>query len=214
MHIITIYYRTSDIKTIRKIQERFKFPKYMTVNGECSVIVDGKDWAILKETEERGFVEIRNKVMRSMKATELFIKRIEDYLKKEADKDPEFAKKIQEHPGKTPKVVCDYIFSEVGKAKRSVWADEEIFSMAKHFINDIEVKSSESNVNRVSRVVDSNRMKLAEVQRQDTIMKERNSFKRKAKEKKLQGAKGKREKDTSMMGDLFGGLHNTIEICV
>ena len=176
----------------------------MTINGEWMVWVPDEDWELLKETERRGYIEIRNKAIRNMKATELFIKRIEDYLKKEADADPEFAKKMQEQPEKTPKVACDYIFSEVGKAKRSVWADEEIFSMTKHFINDIEVKSSESNVNHVARVVDSNRMKLAEVQRQDTIMKERNSFKRKAKEKKLQGAKGKREKDTSMMGDLFG----------
>ena len=47
--------------TIRKIQQRFKFPKAMTVNGEWRVKVADEDWELLKEVEEKGYVEIRNK---------------------------------------------------------------------------------------------------------------------------------------------------------
>lgn len=34
MYFIVVYYKIRDIATIRKIQERFKFPKCMTVNGK------------------------------------------------------------------------------------------------------------------------------------------------------------------------------------
>ncbi len=132
IYFIVVYYKINDLSIIRKIQERFGFPKCMTVNGEWQVIVEGKDWPLLQETEERGFIEIRNKSIRSMKATELFIKRIEDYLKKEADADQEFAKKMQEQPEKTPEAVCNDILLEVSKSNRSGWADEEIYGMAKH----------------------------------------------------------------------------------
>ena len=50
------------------------------------MIVADEDWETLQETERRGYVNIRYNVnIKRMKATELFIKRIEDYLKKEAD---------------------------------------------------------------------------------------------------------------------------------
>ena len=77
MYFIVVYYKIRDIATIRKIQERFKFPKRMTVNGEWQVLVEGTDWETLRETERRGYIEIRNKAIRNMKATNLFIKRIE-----------------------------------------------------------------------------------------------------------------------------------------
>ena len=140
IYFIVVYYKINDLSIIRKIQERFGFPKCMTVNGEWQVMVEGEDWALIQETEKRGFIEIRNKTIRSMKATELFIKRIEDYLKKEADADPEFAKKIQEQPEKTPEVVCNFILSEVSKTKQMDWDDEDINGMAKYFINKAGLK--------------------------------------------------------------------------
>lgn len=138
IYFVVVYYRTEDISVIRKIQGRFGFPKCMTVNGEWPVVVNGDDWELLKETEKRGFIDIRNKQIKNMKATELFIKRIEDYLKKEADADLEFAKRMKEQPEKTPEAVCNYILLEVSKSKRSGWDDEEIYGMAKHFIEDTE----------------------------------------------------------------------------
>lgn len=134
IYFVVVYYRTGDISVIRKIQERFGFPKCMTVNGEWPVVVNGDDWGLLKETEKRGFIDIRNKQIKDMKATELFIKLIEVYLKQEADADLEFAKRMKEQPEKTPEAVCNYILLEVGKSKKSGWADEDIIRMAKHFI--------------------------------------------------------------------------------
>lgn len=226
MHIITIYYRTSDIKTIRKIQERFKFPKAITINGTWPVIVADEDWETLQETERRGYVNIRYNVnIKRMKATELFIKRIEDYLKKEADADPEFAKKMQEQSEKTPEVVCNYILSEVSKAKRSGWADEEIYGMAKHFIDETELKDPGSNANSVARVVVDTHVELTEEEKLEAMAKAQQNYEnklaeqekkkreeqrereKKAKEKRLQAAKEKQEKEAAMMGDLFGGIY-------
>lgn len=225
IYFIVVYYKINDLSIIRKIQERFGFPKCMTVNGEWQVIVEGKDWPLLQETEERGFIEIRNKSIRSMKATELFIKRIEDYLKKEADADPEFAKRMQEQPEKTSEAVCNYILSEVSKTKQNGWADEEIYGMAKHFIDEAELKDPGSGANSVSRVVVDTHVDLTEEQKQEAMAKAQKSFERKledehkrkqdeqrererkAKEKRLQAAKEKHEKEASLMGDLFGGQY-------
>lgn len=225
IYFIVVYYRINDLTTIRKIQERFGFPKCMTVNGEWPVVVDSKDWALLKETEERRFIEIRNKAIRNMKATELFIKRIEGYLKKEADADQEFAKKMQEQPEKTPEAVCNYILSEVSKAKQSGWDDEEIYGMAKHFIDEAELKDPGSKANSVSRVVVDTHVELSEEEKQKAMEKAQQNYEKKleeqekkrqeeqrerekkAKEKRLQAAKEKREKVAAMMGDLFGGQY-------
>lgn len=225
IYFTVVYYRINDLPIIRKIQERFKFPKCMTVNGEWPVIVDGKDWPLLKETEERGFIEIRNKSIRDMKATELFIKRIDAFLKKEADADPEFAKRMQEQPEKTPEAVCNFILSEVSKTKQSGWADEEIYGMAKHFIDEAELKDPGSKANNVSRVVVDTHVDLTEEEKQEAMAKAQKSYERKleeehkrkeeeqrererkAKEKRLQAAKEKQEKEAAIMGDLFGGQY-------
>lgn len=225
IYFTVVYYRTKKLPVIRKIQERFKFPKCMTVNGEWPVVVDGKDWELLKETEARGFIQIRNKAIRNMKATELFIKRIEDYLKKEADADPEFAKRMQEQPEKTPEAVCNYILSEVSKTKQSGWADEDIYGMAKHFVDEAELKDPGSKANSVSRVVVDTHVDLTEEQKQEAMAKAQKNFERKleedhkrkekeqrererkAKEKRLQAAKEKQEREAAIMGDLFGGQY-------
>lgn len=225
IYFVVVYYRTEDISIIRKIQGRFGFPKCMTVNGEWQVAVNGDDWELLKETEKRGFIDIRNKQIKNMKATELFIKRIEDYLKQEADADLEFAKRMNEQPEKTPEAVCNYILSEVSKAKQSGWDDEEIYGMAKHFIDEAELKDPGSKANSVSRVVVDAHVDLTEEQKQEAMAKAQQSFEhkleeehkrkeeerrereRKAKEKRLQAAKEKQEKEASLMGDLFGGQY-------
>ena len=225
IYFVVVYYKAAALSVIRKIQERFGFPKCMNVNGEWQVVVDGDDWELLRETERRGFIDIRNKQIKNMKATELFIKRIEDYLKKEADADPVFAKRIKEQPEKTPEAVCNYILSEVSKAKQSGWDDEEIYGMAKHFIDEAELKDPGSKANSVSRVVVDAHVDLTEEQKQEAMAKAQQSFERKledehkrkqeeqrererkAKEKKLQAANEKQEKEASLMGDLFGGQY-------
>ena len=58
---VLIYFATSDWEVIRKIQERFKLPKGVTVNGvTCEpCIIKDEDWELLLETEKRGFIQIR-----------------------------------------------------------------------------------------------------------------------------------------------------------
>ena len=48
---------------IRRIEERFGFPHCVTVNGETCQPVEVKpeDWELLRETERRGYIQIRIK---------------------------------------------------------------------------------------------------------------------------------------------------------
>lgn len=62
MKKVTIYFkcRWSDIK---RIQQKFGFTTCVDVNGEtCKPVeVKDEDWELLKETERRGYIEIRYK---------------------------------------------------------------------------------------------------------------------------------------------------------
>lgn len=62
MEKVYIYYCCSWEK-IRRIQERFNLPRCVTVNGEtCKPVeVADEDWELLRETERRGFIQIRVK---------------------------------------------------------------------------------------------------------------------------------------------------------
>ena len=48
---------------MRRIQRRFGLPTGVTVNGETPTAVDisDEDMELLKETERRGYIQIRNK---------------------------------------------------------------------------------------------------------------------------------------------------------
>lgn len=57
-----VYFITSDMEAIRKIQQRFGMPEKMTVNGECPVVLDrDEDIEMLRKCEVLGFLQIRNK---------------------------------------------------------------------------------------------------------------------------------------------------------
>lgn len=53
-----IYYLTKDAETIRRIKD--KFNTNVSVNGESRIKTDEKGAALLRETEKRGFIKIRN----------------------------------------------------------------------------------------------------------------------------------------------------------
>ena len=61
--MIYIYYNTNDWNIIRKIQQRFGLPDCVTVNGEtCQpCYISEQDMEVLRETEKRGFIQIRRK---------------------------------------------------------------------------------------------------------------------------------------------------------
>ena len=52
-----IYYRTKDTQIIRKIKERFR--TYVSVNGESTIRTDAEGAELIRETERRGFIKIR-----------------------------------------------------------------------------------------------------------------------------------------------------------
>lgn len=60
-HEVRIYYRCK-WDDVYKIQARFGIPRCTTVNGETcgNVIIKDEDWELLKETEKRGYIQIRN----------------------------------------------------------------------------------------------------------------------------------------------------------
>lgn len=65
-------------------------------------------------------------------------------MKKEADSDPLFRAKMESHPEKDITAVCNYIVAEVAKQVSGKgaggFADEEIYAMAKHFIDEDDLK--------------------------------------------------------------------------
>lgn len=58
---VTIYWVIQDKGVISRIRERFKIPRYTSLNGETPCEIEEKDFELLKETEKRGFIQLRKK---------------------------------------------------------------------------------------------------------------------------------------------------------
>lgn len=59
---LTIYFCKSDKETNDKIRAKFGMPMVgMTINGELTCDIKDEDLELLKETEKRGFIQIRRK---------------------------------------------------------------------------------------------------------------------------------------------------------
>lgn len=64
---VTIYWNTRHLdpkdvlKIKKKIRDRFSIPNYTTVNGETPCEIRDEDMELLRETESRGYIQIRNK---------------------------------------------------------------------------------------------------------------------------------------------------------
>ncbi|WP_320906229.1 hypothetical protein [Bacteroides nordii] len=58
---LTIYWATKDAECIELIREKFNIPRHQTVNGETLTEIREEDMELLRETERRGFIQIRNK---------------------------------------------------------------------------------------------------------------------------------------------------------
>lgn len=60
-----IYWNTNHPKFTlelkKKIRERFNIPNYTTLNGETSCEIKDEDMELLRETERKGYIQIRNK---------------------------------------------------------------------------------------------------------------------------------------------------------
>lgn len=62
---LTIYWSTKDESIRARIRKRFGIPCGMTVNKETKADIRDEDMELLRETERRGFIQIRFK--KSMK---------------------------------------------------------------------------------------------------------------------------------------------------
>ena len=58
---IKICWVTKDRESIEKIRKKFGISSYMSVNRETPCNIKEEDMELLKETEKRGFIQIRNK---------------------------------------------------------------------------------------------------------------------------------------------------------
>jgi len=58
---LTIYWVTKDADSIQRIREKFNLSSDTTVNGETPAEIREEDISLLRETEKRGFLRIRNK---------------------------------------------------------------------------------------------------------------------------------------------------------
>lgn len=58
---VTIYWVTKDPDKISRIQARFGLGTYVSVNGETPANIKDEDIELLRETEKRGFIQLRFK---------------------------------------------------------------------------------------------------------------------------------------------------------
>ena len=58
---VTIYWVTKDPDKVARIRYRFGIGTYRSVNGETPAEIREEDLELLRETERRGFIQIRNK---------------------------------------------------------------------------------------------------------------------------------------------------------
>lgn len=59
---ITIYWqKQTTTAQIQRIRERFNIPQGITVNGETTCEIDPHDLDLLRQCEQLGYIQIRNK---------------------------------------------------------------------------------------------------------------------------------------------------------
>ena len=111
-----------------------------------------------------------------MKATKQFAKVIGEYIEKAKQEDELFAKCVDSQPSKTIQGCVNYILKTVKDSGVAGWTDDEIFGMARHFYDEKELKDPG----------DQQREQKREEARAKALME-------------------KRERESKMQLDLFGG---------
>lgn len=224
IYFVTLYYECDHV-TRWKIQDFFGIPRGMTLNGEWPLVVTERGLETARKMENKGYFTIRKKFFHitQMEASENFIKCIAEYLQREGERDAAFAQKMAEHPEKNAEAVCNYILHEVSQSRQCGYADEEVFGMAKHFIDEDEL-TDPGTKNSVQRVVTNVHVELSEQDRAEAKRKAEKAYReeleRKAAEKerarqereeverqkRIEKAKAKREQESKMQLDLFGEM--------
>lgn len=148
-----------------------------------------------------------------MQGTELFQKRIKDYLDGKAANDAAFAKKYANEK-KNIEECCDFIIGEVQKTQRVGFDDSEIYGLAVHYYDEEECKSDGHHSCRVicdvaPVLTDEEKAKLAEeakAEYKQEVIRKMQEEEQARKEKAAKLAKEKQEKEAAMyvQNSLFG----------
>lgn len=127
--------------------------------------------------------------------TDHFKKAIQDHLDSIASADELFAQTLKKE-NKSIDECINYIYSEVKKAKREGFTDEEIYAKARHYYDEDDLKASKASkprvvVNHVPELSDQEREELKEQARKEVIQQEKQRMTTK---KKSSGTKTEKPK--------------------
>jgi hypothetical protein len=98
--------------------------------------------------------------------TKLFEQRIGEWLTQARKKDAAFDKKVAESK-KDVKGCCNYILSEVRKAKQCGYDDDEIYGMARHYFDEEDIK--DPGKQKVSRIVVTGHVDLSDEEKAEAM---------------------------------------------
>lgn len=142
--------------------------------------------------------------------TKLFEQRIGEWLTQARKEDATFDKKVAESK-KDVKGCCNYILSEVRKAKQCGYDDDEIYGMARHYFDEDDIK--DPGKQKVSRIVVTGHVDLSDEEKAEAMkaaqsqylreLKEKGDAKEKERKQKLQERRAQAE---SSQLDLFAGM--------
>lgn len=148
-----------------------------------------------------------------MQGTELFQKRIKEYLDGKAANDAAFAEKYANEK-KSIEECCDFIIGEVKKTNRVGFDDAEIYGLATHYYDEDECKPNGKHSCRIvcdvaPVLTEEEKAKLAEeakAEYKQGVIRQMQAEEQAKKEKQVKAAKEKREKEAALYGQtsLFG----------
>ena len=136
-----------------------------------------------------------------MKGSDLFQKRIKEYLDRMAFNDPQFAEKYRNEE-KSIEQCCEYIYGEVSESQCNGFDDDEIFGMAVHYYDEADVTIKP---NKVSRVVVDYHVELTEEEKAEIRQKTIADYQNEVREgmKRKPASKPKEEKQEEPQLSLF-----------
>ena len=142
--------------------------------------------------------------------TKLFEQRIREWLTQARKEDATFDKKVAESK-KDVQGCCNYILSEVRKAKQCGYDDAEIYGMARHYFDEEDIK--DPGKQNVQRIVVTGHIDLSEAEKAEAMeaaksqylreLKEKEDAKEKERKQKLQERRAQAENSQL---DLFAGM--------
>jgi len=148
-----------------------------------------------------------------MQGTELFQKRIKEYLDGKAANDAAFAEKYA-NGRKSVEECCDFIIGEVQKTKRIGFDDAEIYGLAVHYYDEEECKPNGKHSCRIvcdvaPVLTEEEKAQLAEeakAEYKQNLIKEMRDKEAAEKEKRAKAEKERKEKEAAMYAQqsLFG----------